>query len=91
MKFQTVYIIRVYQQFVSKTVNGGWENYHHHGECELEPQIALDCREARKLFHQIKKDYAARGIEVYLEMKQYRTGKRKDIEAIEIYKKEKGI
>jgi uridine kinase len=51
----------------------------------------LDCKEARRLFRQIKKDYEARGIEVYLEMKQYRTGKRKDIEAIEIYKKEKGI
>ena len=91
MKFQTIYIIRVYQQFVSKTVHGGLEYYHHHGERELEPQISLDCREANKLFHQIKKDYENRGIEVCLEMKQYRTGKRKDIEAIEIYKKEKGM
>lgn len=91
MKFQTIYIIRVYQQFVSKTVNGGWEHYHHHGERELEPHVTLDRREANKLFHQIKKDYAICGIEVYLELKQYRTGKRKDIEAIEIYKKEKGI
>ena len=91
MKFQTIYIIRVYQQFVSKTVSGGWEHYHHHGERELEPQITLNCKEARRLFHQIKKDYEARGIEVFLEMKQYRTGKRKDIEAIEIYKREKGI
>jgi len=91
MKFQTIYIIRVYQQFVSKTVSGGWEHYHRHGERELEPQIVLDCKEARRLFRQIKKDYEARGIEVYLEMKQYRTGKRKDIEAIETYKREKGI
>jgi hypothetical protein len=91
MKFQTIYIIRVYQQFVSKTVSGGWEHYHRHGERELEPHVTLDCREANKLLHQIEKDYAIRGIEVCLELKQYRTGKRKDIEAIEIYKKEKGI
>lgn len=92
MQFQTIYIIRPIQIFVSNTdMVNGYTRQHYHGERELAPRVALSLQEERKIVSELKREYELKGLEVVFERKQFRTGKKTYIEAIEKYKTEKGV
>lgn len=92
MKQQVIYIIRPIQIFVSFTDMGnGYVWQHYHGERELEPRIAFSPREESKLRKELKQKYEAKGLRVVFNVKQFRTGKKVFIEAIEKYKAEVGV
>ena len=92
MQFQTIYIIKPIQIFVSHTDMGnGYVWQHYHGERELTPRVALSIQEERKIIRELKQEYALKGLEVVFEREHFCTGKKIYIEAIEKYKKEKGI
>ena len=92
MKQQTIYIIRPIQIFVSVHDMGNdyaWQHYH--GERELEPRIAFNILEERKLRREMEKEYKAKGLKVVLQAETFITRKKIFIEAIEKYKTEVGV
>lgn len=92
MQFQTIYIIRPIQIFVSHTDMGnGYVWQHYHGERELAPRVALSYQEERKIVSELRREYERKGLRVVFEYEQFRTGKKIYIEAIEKYKAEKGV
>jgi hypothetical protein len=72
-------------------MGNGYVRQHYHGERELTPRVALTIREEREVVSELKKKYELEGLEVVFEYKHFQTGKKEYIEAIEQYKKEKGI